>query len=78
MALWTLFSVHSTLHFMVGSNLSKPYLKVELTRCLENNGILMTKAEINHLEAAPWARGKENSDNLWDLSEQLVQQKFSY
>lgn len=29
-------------------------------------------------EECPWARGKENVDKLWALSEELVGEKFSY
>lgn len=70
-----------------------PLLKVgiPLRRDFENGTtfrILMTAAHngafmefckpVPTKEECPWARGKENADKMWALSEELVGEKFSY
>lgn len=44
----------------------------------EHSGAFLNHASVSDLELRPHATGVENQEKLWELSEKLVGQKFSY
>lgn len=43
---------------------------------LEGDRVYLSDCQVG--ESAPWAKDSEAADRLWQLSESLVQQKFSW
>lgn len=43
------------------------------------NGVYLKECQVFGIDDAfPWAKGAENADKLWSLSEELLGQRFAY